>query len=55
VEGKIEEVVYLGNVVYYRLSGGGLDLRVQAVPGKPFKARERVYFRISRATAISRP
>ncbi len=55
VEGKIEEVVYLGNVVYYRLSGGGVDLRVQAVPGKPFKARERVYFRIRRATAISRP
>jgi len=55
VEGKIEEVVYLGNVVYYRLSGGGVDLKVQAVPGKPFKARERVYFRIRRATAISRP
>jgi len=55
VEGRIEEVVYLGNVVYYRLSGGGLDLRVQAVPGKSFKARERVYFRISRATAINRP
>jgi len=53
VEGKIKEVVYLGNLVYYRLSDGGVDLRVQAVPGKPFKARERVYFHIRRAIAIN--
>jgi len=53
-EGEIEEVVYLGNVVYYRLSGGGVDLRVQAAPGEPFQAGERIYFRIRRATAINR-
>jgi len=53
-EGEIAEVVYLGNVVYYRLSGGGVDLKVQAAPGEPFQAQERVYFRIRRATAINR-
>ena len=51
--GRIEEIVYLGNVVYYTLSGGGVDLRVQAVPGEPFEAEERVRFRIRRATAIN--
>lgn len=53
VEAKIEEIVYLGNVVYYTLSGGGVDLRVQAVPGETFEAGERVRFRIRRATAIN--
>lgn len=53
VEAKIEEIVYLGNVVYYTLSGGGEDLRVQAVPGETFEAGERVRFRIRRATAIN--
>jgi iron(III) transport system ATP-binding protein len=53
VQGKIEEVVYLGNVVYYTLSGAGVDLRVQALPGEPFEAGERVRFRIRRATAIN--
>ena len=53
VEGKIEEVVYLGNVVYYTLSSGGVDLRVQAVAGEPFEAGERVRFRIRRATVIN--
>jgi len=53
-EGEIAEVVYLGNVVYYRLSGGGVDLRVQAAPGEPFQGGERVYFRVRRATAINR-
>ncbi|MEA3340629.1 MAG: ABC transporter ATP-binding protein, partial [Chloroflexota bacterium] len=53
VEAKIEEVVYLGNVVYYTLSGGGVDLRVQAVPGETFETGEGVRFRIRRATAIN--
>jgi ABC-type sugar transport system ATPase subunit len=53
VEAKIEEIVYLGNVVYYTLSGGGVDLRVQAVPGETFEAGERIRFRIRRATAIN--
>ena len=53
VEGKIEEIVYLGNVVYYTLSGGGVDLRVQAIPGETFETGERVRFRIRRAAAIN--
>ncbi len=52
-EGEIAEVVYLGNVVYYTLSGGGVDLRVQAVPGETFEAGERVRFRIRCAAAIN--
>ena len=52
-EGEIAEVVYLGNVVYYTLAGGGVDLRVQAVPGETFEMGERVCFRIRRATAIN--
>ena len=52
-EGEIAEVVYLGNVVYYTLSCGGVDLRVQAVPGETFEAGERVRFRIRRAAAIN--
>jgi len=55
VEGRIEEVTYLGSLVCYRLSGGGMKrLRVHAIPWKSFQVGERVRFCIRRATVINR-
>jgi len=50
--GEIKSIVYLGNIINYKLSIGNIDLEVQTTPAEVFEVGEKVYLNICHATPV---